>query len=201
MRSYETTGDTLHAINNPGTAYCPLYASAFTVNSTATSKEEIREADDDEALTVAKNTRLHRFRLKVRPQYLEPTDKFKAVNERWVERGHSPLVVQPHLVEPRDHVCTELSCSGTAESPCADVRNDTDHLGVIAEHLVETFPEAVHLDTDGNPVGVDIAQVATTALAVGGALARKLESAEARIEALEARLQVLEEFIARNPNI
>lgn len=60
---------------------------------------------------------------------------------------------------------------------------DPRYLGVTAEALSVPFPEMVSLDADGEPATVDTSQLASTALALAGALARKLTLMEARLDA------------------
>ena len=62
----------------------------------------------------------------------------------------------------------------------------TGEVGLIAEDLVEVFPESVVLDHEGLPEGVGMGQVAMTSLGAVGALVRRLAALEQRLSDLEA---------------
>jgi len=56
--------------------------------------------------------------------------------------------------------------------------NDAEHMGVIAEDLFDLFPDAVTLDQDGQPEGVDYSKLAVPCIGM-------IQQQDARIEALE----------------
>jgi len=186
IRTYGPFGELFDFLNNPNTNYVALRASAFTVTtSSRDTKIEVREAEDEELLRIASELKTHRYKQSIRPQTLRPTERFKDIAARWVAMGHSPLSVSKNCVESCDHDCSVDECTGTTESPCMITLNDTHRWGFMAEHVAAATNEPVWVDEEGKPNGYDAAQIAALAFGGVGALLR-------RIEVLEARLQILE---------
>lgn len=59
---------------------------------------------------------------------------------------------------------------------------NTVNIGLAAEAVYTYFPEAVWVDTEGKPAGLDIVQIATAAFAAVGALTRKVEALEQQLK-------------------
>jgi hypothetical protein len=79
--------------------------------------------------------------------------------------------------EPHD--CAKHECGGTKKHPCSRTLNRRKpRLGLIAEDVNDVLPEAVFIDEDGLPAGIDIAMLATAAIAA-------IKELTARIEQLE----------------
>lgn len=177
------TGEQLHVRNNPNTGYAPIAASAFNIGSSLRFKQNVVDLDDNDVLTKVKTIRPIRFRNKLRPQNLRPTERFKDTDARWQAKGKAPLNPGSNHVESHDHDCAVDNCFGTPENPCSVTLNDTERLGVSAEQLYTVVPEAVNVDAEGVPETVDISQIAALALAGVGALTRRIEELESRIAA------------------
>jgi hypothetical protein len=64
------------------------------------------------------------------------------------------------------HDCEIHDCIGDKDNPCVRVLNTKGtKYGMIAEEVVEVFPEAVHLDKDRQPDGIDYAMITTVLVA------------------------------------
>lgn len=152
--------------NIAGSAHAPIQASAFTVVSTERAKIDIKEMDDARLLEVVRSVRAHTFRNKVRPQS-------PRLNEDAPRRRASA-----------DHDCSVDLCQGTADHPCTVTLNDTKRIGLIAEHVYKVAPEITELDAEHKPSALGVDQVAATAFGAVGALLRKVEALEKRIDEL-----------------
>lgn len=158
------SGERLLFLNSGRSAWIPLLAGAFTVSSSEKVKDDIVPLAGTDALSVAKAVEPIRFRRK-EARHTRPTAQFLDVNERWVASGKSPLQPKPNHFEPDPD------------------RPNLEEVGLSAEQMVSILPGAVHY-TEGEPVGIDIAQVASIALAGVGELVRRVEMLEATIEVL-----------------
>jgi hypothetical protein len=168
MRVYGNTGEGWHMRNNPDTAYIGINASAFAVGSSVRTKQNVEPVDDKVLLDLARQVRPVRFEFSVRPQnYLEIEGKPEA---EW-----------PGI----DHDCATHVCDGTPDNPCAVALNDHPRFGFLAEDMAQVVPEAVELDGDRLPSGIDVAQTASLAFAGVGALLRRIEELERTIEQLQ----------------
>lgn len=169
--------------NNPDSGFVAIKASAFVVSSTLRMKKDVVEETDDAILSRVRPAKQIRFRQKIRPQYLRKEQRFKDLDAKWQERGRTPL--EPKVgrdLNSADHDCEIDECDGTPDSPCSMTLNDTENIGLSAEAVYEYFPEAVYLDREGLPMGVDVSQIATAAFAAVGALARKVEALEQQLK-------------------
>lgn len=180
-------GERWDAVNNGNNAYARIAAIAYDTISTERSKTDVAVLDDDDLLARLERTQAKRWMPKVGPQQVRPTDRFRALNQRWQARGRTGLVMQAqHTDGSEDHDCAAHDCDGHAGSPCAIARNfATGAMGLVAEDHFDAFPEHVNVDVEGIPHSIDTSQVAATALGGLGALVRYVRSLEARLAALE----------------
>lgn len=150
--------------NISGAAHAEIKASAFTVVSTEREKMDIEVLDDTRLLDVVREVRAHTFRYKMRPQ--------------------TAVAGEPGERVTRDHDCAIDDCTGTADGPCLAVANDTHRIGLIAEDVHRVAPEITNLDETHLPDSVAVDQVAAAAFGAVGALLRKVEALERRIDEL-----------------
>lgn len=175
--------DQIDCVNSANTAHAPLRASAFVVVSSQKVKEQITELADEQLLATVAGVRGQRFRNRVRPVTIRPTDRFRTTAARWAQTGHKPLTLKVEHTEFHDHDCDVDGCAGTSANPCPATTNDTFRFGLIAEHLHQVAPEATNLDERGEPDGYAVDQIAALAFAAAGAVARQLESLTAQLVA------------------
>lgn len=183
--------------NNPDSAFAPILASAFTVNSTL--REKVRVQRNVDVLSIVKQSEPIKFWPKVRPQALRPTESLlrrRAEHERKLAKWNGSKEVDRPTLEPGDnddyesfdHDCDIDICDGSADDPCYVAMMDTLRYGMAAEDVYKYFPEAVWLTPDRKPGGIDIAQVATTAFTAVGELTRIVETLTERVRELEEML-------------
>ena len=190
MRVYGPYGEAMGFTNNANTAYAPIVASAFTVSSTQRAKKDLEVVEDDRVIDLASKWLMAEFTDKVRPQTLRKNDRFKDVDRRWQAQGRSPLTPnQDRDLETMDHSCVgeDSLCDGTADAPCPITANDTRRFGGLAEWWGEVAPEQTMFDEEGIALGINVDQVASTALGAVGALTRRLQDALDRIDILEGK--------------
>lgn len=180
---FHSLGEVWQAVNSANSAYCPIYASAFTVQSTIRIKSDVLELEDGQLLTDVAKLYGKTWLPKAKPRSLRQTPKFKDVNDRWVARGHTPLRPKDYHLDSLEHDCAVDGCDGTAENPCPITLNYTRRYGLIAEEMYELFPEVVDVDENGKPNAIAIDQVASLALAAVAALTRRLQKVESTLAA------------------
>jgi hypothetical protein len=188
IRNFGQFGERIDFINSANTDFVPIYAKSFTVaTSSIKTKKDIVEQDDEEMLRIASSLKVHKFRYKVSPQTMRPSEKYKATNEKWMAKGKDPLKIKPEDLEHHNHDCAVDFCTGThaVDDPCIIVKNDKPKYGLIAEHVYDVVPEVTSYDLDHQPNSYDIAQVASIALGGVGALNRKMDVLVERLERLE----------------
>jgi hypothetical protein len=189
MRAYGPFGERMDFLNNPNTAYIPICASQFAVTSTERIKHDIREVADAELLDLVGDVRTHNYVANTRPMTKPVTERFLDLNRRWLARGRRPLTptapCYEDLSEPHDCANERHWCFGAPGHPCPIARNDTPRYGLIAEHLAAHVSEVVWYDEAELPAGYDIDQVAAMAFGGVGALLRKVEALQARVDELE----------------
>jgi hypothetical protein len=186
MRVYQGSGEIWNFLNNPNTGYVPLWASAFTVQSTLRSKKDITTIEDGEILSrLAETPRVVRYRYKVGPQTLVPDERFADVDARWQASGHAPLTPQPHHFGSQAHDCVVMNCAGNADSPCPITVNSEPDVGVIAEEWDEVWPELVWVDEEGEIGGFDYTRLGPVAMRAAALLLSQVEELAARVAALE----------------
>ena len=194
IRNYGPNGESVDFMNNPGSGYIPIRASAFTVSSTIRIKQDIEAVEDSDAIALAEKFLLTSFWPKVRPQNVHLSERFKEENAQWVAASPENKELTPTTEdwESHDHDCCTDACAGDADVPCQVTVNDTRRFGGLAEWWGEVAPEQVNFDSEGIADSIDVDQVATTALGAVGALSRKLTMAMEIIDSLQERLAVLE---------
>lgn len=113
----------------------------------------------------------------------EALDKVAKVKPKFFRRDHDAWMWQVRHVKEGDglvdgpHICGQ-DCEYTLEERCPRYRDwELGSVGVLAEDLYETFPEAVMLDNDGKPMGVSPTALAVAALAA-------IQELRAEVEAL-----------------
>ena len=179
-------------VDVPGTAYYPIYASAFTVNSRRANKQDIEPwpakakslgaaANTMTALGLVKELEIVSFRRRHDEYMLEAwkgTRRARAhlrLNEFRKNRG---LAQYPY----RQHDCDDSDCIGTSEAPCPWYRNwEQPHLGLIVEDTVGVAPEIVWMEEDGLPGGIDVHSHV-------GLLHAAIKELEQRVQELEEQL-------------
>jgi hypothetical protein len=188
LRVWGNDGSGIGVVNAAGTAFHPVFASAFTVSSTLRVKQEVAVVEGDSLLERCRHVKAIRFRGKERPESVVMTARFSDLDGRWQARGRKPLKPDSSRdYEIIEHDCCLDHCDGTPDAPCHDILNDGPKMGLAAEELYEIFPEAVRVNGDRVPMGINVDQVASIALAGVAALTARLDEALAKIEALEAR--------------
>jgi hypothetical protein len=186
IRNYGPYGESIDFTNNPGSAYIQIRASAFVVNSTIRVKDDIRAVEDADAIKMAEDFLLVSYTPKVRPQTMRPTERFNRIDAKWQASGRPPLEVLPAHTEAHDHDCSIDNCDGLLGSECPITANDSRVYSGLAEWTGETNPEIAFFDEGGIAEGLDVAQIASSALGAAGSVSRKLTAALARLAALEA---------------
>jgi hypothetical protein len=194
IRNYGPYGESVDFTNNPGNAFIPIRASAFQVNSTIRVKDDIRAVEDADAIKMAEDFLLVSYMPKVRPQTMRPTERFNRIDAKWQASGRPPLEVLSTHTEAHDHDCSIDNCDGLLGSECPITANDSRVYSGLAEWTGETNPEIAFFDEGGIAEGLDVAQIASSALGAAGSVSRKLTAA---LEVLEARLAVLEDDAAK----
>jgi hypothetical protein len=189
MLCYESVGEAWLFRNSADSGYINVFANSYQPSSSSI-KENIRE--EDTLLLLEKVEQLGpvmRYDLIVRPQSVRPTARFTAVNERWVDSGHTELTLTAKHTECLDHDCALDPCSGTSvvDDPCNIILSDTEQLGHLAEDVHQIFPEWTWLDGDNNPMGMNVGQQVAVALACIGYLSAANRDLQERVERLEAR--------------
>lgn len=77
------------------------------------------------------------------------------------------------------HDCDIHECNGTSENPCCRVINRERQLhGFIAEDVFEVLPEAVWLDSDRLPAGLDLGQIVSISIAAIKELITRVDKLE-----------------------
>jgi len=193
LRNYGPYGETLDFTNNPGTAFIPIRASAFQINSTIRVKDDIRAVEDADAIKMAEDFLLVSYMPKVRPQTMRTNERFNRIDAKWQESGRPPLTSQPAYTDPYDHDCSIDNCDGSLGNECPVTVNDTRVYSGLAEWTGETNPEIAFFDEGGIAESLDVAQIASSALGAAGSLSRKLTLAMETIDSLQDRLAVLEQ--------
>ena len=186
-----SNGEEISFVNNANTGYVNVYALGFIAMSTARQKEDVAPVDDANILERVAKLHAVRWRPKVRPLTLTPSARFAEVADRWAATGRAPLTPQAHHMESADHDCSVHACNGTADDPCAIALNDSPRIGWTAEDVAEVFPEAVQLDADRLPVGVDGLQMAAVTFSAVRALLARVTALEATVESLRAEVAAL----------
>ena len=133
LRGYQT-----HVVRPDTSAYTSIHASAFTVASSRSFKENILDYKKEEARKI-------------------------------------------------------LDCRPVSFTYKKDYNDDggKNHVGFIAEDMVELFPETVVFDTDGKPTGIDYSKMVTP-------LVKLCQMQQGEIDELETRIQKLEKIIGGN---
>lgn len=181
-------GETLFCRNNPNTAFVQILASGFVVNSTLRAKDDIAPVS---VLDKIAQLEAKRFKFKIRPQTLRKSDKFVDLDQRWQAKGRKPLTLQQHHHQSHDHDCVVDSCPGTKDSPCAIAVNDSHNIGLVAEDVHKVFPEAVMVDKDHRPDGIDVSQIAGIAIGGISELYKKFLALTDRVTSLEKELATI----------
>ena len=192
IRNYGPYGETVDFTNNPGTAFIYIRAAAFVVNSTIRVKDDIKAVEDADAIKMAEDFLLVSYTPKVRPQTMRPNERFNRIDAKWQESGRPPLIPQSAYTDSHDHDCSIDNCDGSLGNECPVTVNDTRIYSGLAEWTGETNPEIAFFDEGGIAEGLDVAQIASSALGAVGALSRKLTLAMETIDSLQDRLAVLE---------
>lgn len=151
----------LDAVDTAGTAYVPLGASAYTIPSAARFKRDIAELPDAELLGRVRRLQGRSWIPATCPKGYRPSARLDRINRLRERRHQRPIGPAEAPAE------TELVDAPSNEAT-------PDRLGLVLEEVAGVFPELVHLDQDGAPELLDIAQVAPLALAAVAALTREV---------------------------
>jgi hypothetical protein len=172
-------------VNSAG-GYYNVGGASFTNPSSIKIKENVVVTPDDPLLQELFWIQTKKFDKKDSfPQVMRPSPKFTDINDRWVAKGRKKLKLPDREIIYIDHDCGTQDCPGTAESPCAGVRNHHAAHGLIAEEVFERFPEAVSVGMDGDPEGLFLEQIAGLALGGVAALTREVVKLMERTYKLE----------------
>jgi|SRR5215471_1550593 len=174
LRTAASLGENIGCVNSANSAYAPLWASAFTVNSTATAKRGIRslrERDfvpvehdamsDEVSVPDVMSLRTVAFRPKVGALRIVPT-------------GDGPVDANDRSSWEFDDQVGILGHEGQRE-----------RLGLIAEEVETVLPSAVSHDEDGNAMGIDYAQITVALLDHVQRLTEEVATLRYRITELE----------------
>ena len=104
-------------------------------------------------------------------------DKVHQIKPKFFRRNHDEWMHQIRYDGEEDgpHECGR-DCDYTPEAPCPRYRDwELGSVGVIAEELYESFPEAVMLDNEGRPAGVSPTALAIAAIAAIQELRTEIE--------------------------
>ena len=181
-------------LNSNAQSWAHLYAGAFVVSSQEATKYAIEETTDERMLDVAAKFKPRRYKIRDKQQVMRPSKKFRDINTRRQAKGRTALVPPVAELSYAEHDCDIDECCGGGGKVCSSVLNDTYHFGSLAEDAPDLGEEIVMLGDKGEPVGLDVAQLATVALGGVGALDRKLTLAMETIAELQDRLAVLEQL-------
>lgn len=168
FRSWPGNGAGFDAGNQSGTGYTWLGATQFIVRSSERFKKNITQKTDEEIIPSVLNA------LSARTVVFD--DNFN--DGYWSEEEQ---FFKEH------ETCDCEDCED-----CNAIRNDPlqrihfKRRGIIAEELAEVFPEAVHLDAEGIPNGIDYAVLTVELLDAVKLLVLQCENQERRIAELEA---------------
>jgi hypothetical protein len=162
----------------------PLTASAFNVASTkrikknittwpnrsagATSPSAVSLLENLRVVTFDRNEKAHRSELPI-GRRLEAFHRLR----RYQESKGLPIYELP------EHDCAIHGCTGTVDDPCARKVN-TDHLeyGLIAEEVVEIFPETVNFDEGKEPESINYSMLTAISIAAIQELAKRVAALE-----------------------
>jgi hypothetical protein len=150
LGTFNAAGERLWVRNNPNTAFAPIAASAFEVNSALSAKTNVRRRTP----TARKSSRERMRRLRtvefddaVPPQSVRRKPEFASVPDDEVTTD---------MVESHAHNCAIDQCGGTANQPCGVWRAGRNRRSVILEELAEQFPEVVIADANGVDYAYDL---------------------------------------------
>lgn len=136
-------GEVITVANSVGTSYAPIWASAFVVSSTERVKTDIVTARPAGIGTHSLPTFRHLV---------------QAVPARTWRRKNPALVIDDEG-NSREHLCG-LDCdAGDGKFCSAYLNHNALNIGLVAEELAEVLPEAVTLDPDLRPMGIDLYKV------------------------------------------
>ena len=185
-------GEVMGFTNNANSAFVDIWAKGLTVNSSATTKRNIKTVEDDAVISLAEKWLMAEFDRQVGPLSVRLKPEVAVRQAALLEAGEELPPVDTADYESVDHDCTLDLCDGTPESPCPIIVNHRSEWGGIAEWWGEVAPQQVVFDEEGNATGIKLEQVAATALGAVGALSRRLTDSLDRIDALEARIEAMD---------
>jgi hypothetical protein len=151
-----------------GTAYYSVSASAFTVGSKRSYKQDIYDwppkpgpglsADEQpiKAMDLVRELNIVSYRRK-EEQLMAQTWKTERRNQAHsrLNRFRENRGLEPYPYEI--HTCDDPICDGTLESPCAWRKNwALESLGLIVEDTVAIAPEIIQFDQKGEPGFIDV---------------------------------------------
>lgn len=158
-------GEVVKIVNNPLTAFVPILASAFTVNSTITSKRGVRLLHEREHVPVSLDPRADEVQeidvMSLRPVAFRPLVPAMRI---------IPLDGDDEYTLERNQSVPEIGILGHE-----GVR---ERLGLVAEHVETVLPSAVSHDRDGNCTGIDYAQITVALLDHVQRLTNRIEELE-----------------------
>ena len=193
MRVHKGAGEVMGFTNSGNTAFVDIWAKGLTVNSSATTKRNIKTVEDDAVISLAEKWLMAEFDRQVGPKSVRLKPEEAVRQAALLEAGEELPPADPADYESVDHDCALDTCDGTPENPCPIIVNHRSEWGGIAEWWGEVAPQQVVFDEHGNATGIHLEQVAATALGAVGALSRRLTEALERIEALTARIETVED--------
>lgn len=158
-----------------GSSYTPIAASAFTVNSTRRSKQDVElwpplSRDLGAASSQNQSTQLLRS--------LKPVS-FRRKEEDFMAEVPEDEKAQKDTANYAIHRCETANCTGEKDSPCSWRANwERGEVGLIVEEVIEYFPEAVMTNHDGEPEGISLAPLVTAVIAAVQELAGRVDQLE-----------------------
>lgn len=201
-------GEILRILTNPQNAYAQVHGGAYTTMSSRRFKRDIATFPRRSLSAAAPSVldRIDQVRTVTYKHSTNPMDRIPQAGEGFDRKDGSfddrrqaalARLNRVHMLAGRDplaskHICG-TDCAGSPEEPCGSYLNATkDHIGVIAEEFYGPFPEAVTLDADGKPMGVDGLQIGAISLAGIKELRAENKMLRDRVSSLEERLSALE---------
>jgi hypothetical protein len=192
MRVHKNAGEVMGFTNNANSAFVDIWAKGLTVNSSATTKRNIKTVQDDAVISLAEKWLMAEFDRQVGPLSVRIKPEAAVRQAALLEAGEELPPADTADYESVDHDCALDLCDGTPENPCPIIVNHRSEWGGIAEWWGEVAPQQVVFDEHGEATGIKLEQVAATALGAVGALSRRLTNSLDRIDVLEARIEEME---------
>ncbi|MFF0903994.1 UNVERIFIED_CONTAM: fibronectin type III domain-containing protein [Kocuria sp. CPCC 205316] len=172
-------GDAVEVRNANDTAFSPIKASAFLVNSALSSKKDVRDLDDSALQSVL---RLNAVRFKRPPSsvcsWCEDTGKVTIEETKSAARKNAP----EHAIGDDCPVCKGKS-GGPRRTRAAREYQDSDFIGLIAGEAASEVPEVASWRETDKGIEADAIDYS----AVVALLVKATQIVESRVTALEKK--------------